>query len=420
MPHAFANTLKTFKTASGKTGSFYSLPELAKTVSQRRRACRSRCASSSSRCCATATARRSRPSTWSRSPAGRPKAPRLDEIPFVVARVVLQDFTGVPLLADLAAMRNVAKAMGKDAKSIEPLVPVDLVVDHSVHDRLLRLDQGARPEHEARVQAQPRALPVHEVGHAGVRHLRRRAAGLRHRPPGQPRVPGARRPQGRSARSRRAGRLLPRLARRHRQPHDHDQRHRRRRLGRRRDRGRGGDARPAGLLPDSRRRRLRVQRRAARRRHRDRPGARRDRDPAQGEGGRQVRRVLRRRRRRACRFPTARRWPTWRPSTARRWASSRSTTRPSSTSRAPAAPTSEIEAFQAYFKAQGLYGMPRAGAIDYSQVVTPRPRHGDAEPGRPQAPAGPDRDRQASRASSPRCSASRRPRTASTSRRRSC
>ncbi len=62
----------------------------------------------------------------------KPNAARVDEIPFVVARVVLQDFTGVPLLADLAAMRNVASAMGKDPKRIEPLVPVDLVVDHSV------------------------------------------------------------------------------------------------------------------------------------------------------------------------------------------------------------------------------------------------------------------------------------------------
>jgi aconitate hydratase len=59
-------------------------------------------------------------------------AERTDEIPFVVARVVLQDFTGVPLLADLAAMRNVAYKMGVNAKKIEPLVPVDLVVDHSV------------------------------------------------------------------------------------------------------------------------------------------------------------------------------------------------------------------------------------------------------------------------------------------------
>jgi aconitate hydratase len=68
-----------------------------------------------------------------RSLAGwRPNAPRVDEIPFVVARVLLQDFTGVPLLADLAAMRGVADRMGKDPNVIEPLVPVDLVVDHSI------------------------------------------------------------------------------------------------------------------------------------------------------------------------------------------------------------------------------------------------------------------------------------------------
>src|SRR5687767_7996751 len=59
-------------------------------------------------------------------------APRTEEIPFVLARIVLQDFTGVPLLCDLAAMRNVASRMGKNPKVIEPLVPVDLVVDHSV------------------------------------------------------------------------------------------------------------------------------------------------------------------------------------------------------------------------------------------------------------------------------------------------
>lgn len=62
----------------------------------------------------------------------QPNATRTAEIPFVVARIVLQDFTGVPLLADLAAMRSVANSMGKNPKLIEPLVPVDLVVDHSV------------------------------------------------------------------------------------------------------------------------------------------------------------------------------------------------------------------------------------------------------------------------------------------------
>ncbi|WP_295623877.1 aconitate hydratase [uncultured Nitrosomonas sp.] len=62
----------------------------------------------------------------------KPDAPRVDEIPFVVSRIVLQDFTGVPLLVDLAAMRSAAVKLGKDPKLIEPLVPVDLVVDHSI------------------------------------------------------------------------------------------------------------------------------------------------------------------------------------------------------------------------------------------------------------------------------------------------
>ncbi len=60
------------------------------------------------------------------------KAERTAEVPFVVARIVLQDFTGVPLLVDLAAMRSAVDRIGKDSKIIEPLVPVDLVVDHSV------------------------------------------------------------------------------------------------------------------------------------------------------------------------------------------------------------------------------------------------------------------------------------------------
>src|SRR5262245_41982049 len=60
------------------------------------------------------------------------KSPAQVEIPFVVARVVLQDFTGVPLLVDLAAMRSTVSGLGRDPKMIEPLVPVDLVVDHSV------------------------------------------------------------------------------------------------------------------------------------------------------------------------------------------------------------------------------------------------------------------------------------------------
>jgi len=61
-----------------------------------------------------------------------PNGERTEEIPFVVARILLQDFTGVPLLADLAAMRSAVSRFGRDVKLIEPLVPVDLIIDHSV------------------------------------------------------------------------------------------------------------------------------------------------------------------------------------------------------------------------------------------------------------------------------------------------
>ena len=64
--------------------------------------------------------------------AWQPRAERTTEIPFVVSRVLAQDFTGVPLIVDLAAMRAAMARAGKKADRVEPLVPVDLVVDHSV------------------------------------------------------------------------------------------------------------------------------------------------------------------------------------------------------------------------------------------------------------------------------------------------
>ena len=64
--------------------------------------------------------------------AWKPNAERTAEVPFLVSRIVLQDFTGVPLLVDLAAMRSAVARLGKEPKLIDPLVPVDMVVDHSV------------------------------------------------------------------------------------------------------------------------------------------------------------------------------------------------------------------------------------------------------------------------------------------------
>ncbi|MEJ8820899.1 aconitate hydratase AcnA [Variovorax humicola] len=129
--HAFASTLKTFKTASGISGKFFSLPELAKqfpNVNKLPVSIRIVLESVLRNCDGQkVTAQHVEElANWA------PNAERVDEIPFVVTRVVLQDFTGVPLLADLAAMRSVAQSLGKSPKTIEPLVPVDLVVDHSV------------------------------------------------------------------------------------------------------------------------------------------------------------------------------------------------------------------------------------------------------------------------------------------------
>jgi aconitate hydratase len=74
----------------------------------------------------------------------RPKASRTAEVPFVVGRVLLQDFTGVPLLVDLAAMRSAVARRGLDAELVQPVVPVDLVIDHSVQVDYFGRDDALR------------------------------------------------------------------------------------------------------------------------------------------------------------------------------------------------------------------------------------------------------------------------------------
>src|SRR5689334_5199140 len=127
MPHDLYDTLQTFK-----HGKFYSVPALGKAlgvdVARLPVSIRIVLESVLRNCDGRKVTEQHlrEVANWA------PIASRTEEIPFVVARVVLQDFTGVPLLCDLAAMRNVAHDLGRDAKVIEPLVPVDLVVDHSV------------------------------------------------------------------------------------------------------------------------------------------------------------------------------------------------------------------------------------------------------------------------------------------------
>jgi aconitate hydratase len=126
------NALQTFDLGNGKTGQFYSLPALETAglgnISRLPVSIRIVLESVLRNCDGKKVTEQN-----IRELAGwQAKAERVEEIPFVVARIVLQDFTGVPLLVDLAAMRSAVSRLGKNPKIIEPLVPVDLVVDHSV------------------------------------------------------------------------------------------------------------------------------------------------------------------------------------------------------------------------------------------------------------------------------------------------
>ncbi|HEY0457240.1 MAG TPA: aconitate hydratase [Verrucomicrobiae bacterium] len=130
--HNLFDTLQKFDLGNGRQGSFYSLPALERAgvgpISR---------LPISIRLVLEAVLRNTDGKKVSESNVRalanwKAQAARVDEIPFIVARIVLQDFTGVPLLVDLAAMRSTVQRLGKKPKLIEPLVPVDLVVDHSV------------------------------------------------------------------------------------------------------------------------------------------------------------------------------------------------------------------------------------------------------------------------------------------------
>jgi len=125
-------TLQKFEAANGREGFFHSLPELEKQgvgkISRLPISIRIVLESVLRNC----DGKKVRGKDVETLASWDAKKPANEEIPFVVARIVLQDFTGVPLVVDLAAMRSAVKRLGGDPKIIEPLVAVDLVVDHSV------------------------------------------------------------------------------------------------------------------------------------------------------------------------------------------------------------------------------------------------------------------------------------------------
>ena len=130
--HNLFDSLQKFDLANGKQGSFYSLPSLEAAgvgaISKLPVSIRLVLESVLRNCDGKKVTEENVKALANWDPMAR----RTEEIPFVVARIVLQDFTGVPLLVDLAAMRSTVARMSKNPKMIEPLVPVDLVVDHSV------------------------------------------------------------------------------------------------------------------------------------------------------------------------------------------------------------------------------------------------------------------------------------------------
>ena len=168
MPSDLFNSLQSFELAPGKTGKFYSLPQLEKEgvgpisklpVSIRvvlesvlRNYDGAKITEEDVRALAN----------W------QPNATRTEEIPFVVARVLLQDFTGVPLLVDLAAMRSAVARLNKNTGVIEPLVPVDLVIDHSVQVDFASSKDSFTKNMEMEFKRNNSAT-ILEVGHAGLR-----------------------------------------------------------------------------------------------------------------------------------------------------------------------------------------------------------------------------------------------------------
>ncbi|MDP2834976.1 MAG: aconitate hydratase AcnA [Pseudomonadota bacterium] len=143
--HNLFDTRQTFDAGNGKTASYYSLPQLEKAgvgaISRLPVSIRIVLESVLRNFDGLKITEQHVRELANWQPNLPNKANRTEEIPFVVARILLQDFTGVPLLADLAAMRSAAERAGKDPKKVEPLAPVEMVVDHSV-----QVDVFGRPD----------------------------------------------------------------------------------------------------------------------------------------------------------------------------------------------------------------------------------------------------------------------------------
>ena len=301
------------------------------------------------------------------------------EVPFKPARVVLQDFTGVPAVVDLAAMRSAMQRLGGDPKRINPLVPVDLVIDHSVQVDRFGSPDALAENVEIEFQRNRERYEFLRWGQKAFRNFRvvppavgivhqvnleflAKCVFLREDAAGPVALPDTL--VGTDSHTTMINGLGV--------------------VGW----GVGGIEAEAVMLGQPlymlapRGDRLRAQRPAAARRHRHRPGAHRDANPPQRRRGRQVRRVLRPGVGEHEGGRSGRWWPTWRPSTAPRWASSPSTSRRSPISARPAAPTPRSSWSSATRRSSSCSARDDAPAPQLHQGAAARPGHGRAEPGR--------------------------------------
>ena len=245
MSHNLLNTLRSFPTGGGRSGEFYSLPQLEREGLGRisrlpvsiRIVLESVLRNVDGRKIGETDVRNL--ASWG------PNQPRTQEVPFVVARIVLQDFTGVPLLVDLAAMRSAVARLGKNVRLIEPLVPVDLVVDHSVQVDYAGVPDALRLNMEMEFKRNRERYQFLKWGMQAF-------DSFKVVPPGIGIVHQVNLEYLAKGVLENWRHLLSRHAGRDRLAYHHDQRPGDRGLGGGRHRGRSWNAGPAGLLPDAR------------------------------------------------------------------------------------------------------------------------------------------------------------------------
>jgi aconitase A len=111
------------------------------------------------------------------------------EIPYHPARVLMQDFTGVPAVVDLAAMRDAVKTLGEDPALVNPLVPTELVVDHSIQVDYFGTEDSLEKNVALGIQPQRRTLRTAQVGPEKFFQFQGRTSQFGYLPPGKPGKP---------------------------------------------------------------------------------------------------------------------------------------------------------------------------------------------------------------------------------------